>query len=267
MGASVTAGFGNAAELKTGRNVPLTTFFRACLTDKNASADLDETGSNAFFMAPQLTGAQQSARARAAEPTLVIALDYLFWYGAGANSAKKPRRMKGLEMGLKELDAFTCPLVIGTIPNVRHALKGKGPFGGPILAPSQIPSDNERLAMNVRILEWAAAHENVRVVDLERLFRSIVQSEPIEVRGQTWTISSIESVLQRDLLHPNLDGTVMTAIAVADKVAEFAGASADDFVFDAKKVRERLLSLVEPAQKKQAKRLKAAALRKASQGK
>ena len=267
MGASVTAGFGNADELKTGRNVPLTTFFQACLAEKNAGIDLNGKGSNAFFGAPQLTGAQQAARARAANPTLVIALDYLFWYGAGVNSDKKPRRMKGIEMGLKELEAFTCPLVIGTIPNVRHALQGKSPFGGPIISPWQIPSDEERLAMNLRIREWAAVREQVKVVDLERFFFSIVQSEPIKMRGQTWTISSMASVLQGDLLHPNLDGTVMTAIAVADKVAELEGASADDFVFEPAKVREHLLALLGPARAKHADRLEKAALRKAKREK
>ena len=124
IGASITAGFGNAAELGLGRNTELAKFLRAAWADRNGEAKLEGRGSNVFFQNPQGIGHAQVEKARAAQPSLVIALDFLFWYGFGLDRPRTPRRAEGLAQGLKELESLVCPVIIGTLPNVDHALQG-----------------------------------------------------------------------------------------------------------------------------------------------
>ncbi len=254
IGASITAGFGNAAELKLGRNTPLSKFLAAAWADHNQGAKFAGGGSNAFFRWPQTTGASQVRSARAAAPTLVIALDFLFWYGFGNVRAKTPRRTEGVAQGLKELEAFECPVVIGTIPNVDHALNGVGPLGGPVIFRSQFPTEPERAAMNAMIIEWAGERDHVQVVDVDGIFRSIVEGKPLTLRGQTQEKVGLSSAVQEDLLHLNLDGYVWTAMALCDAVAKLEGADEGDFVFEAAKIRARFLASIADAQAKQAER-------------
>ncbi|MEM8711495.1 MAG: hypothetical protein AAGG01_11120 [Planctomycetota bacterium] len=229
IGASVTAGYGTASRSEIRRNLPLEIFLECALAPRNAEADLDTSASNMFFQAPTLTGKRQATWAAQSAPTLVIALDFLFWYGFGVNTPQEPRRLAGLEKGLKALEAIEAPLIIGTLPNVDHAMEGKGPFGGPILSWSQIPSDESRKAMNTRILEWAGKRENVTVVDSEANLAAFVAGEEMKLGDETWKPSSRTSGLQEDLLHLSLDGYVWTALTLTDALARLEGAKASDF--------------------------------------
>ncbi|QDV06154.1 hypothetical protein Poly30_16590 [Planctomycetes bacterium Poly30] len=267
IGASATDGFGNASELGTEGNVPLATFLSACLSDANAGVRLSEKSTSQFFMAPTVIGARQVTWARRGEPSLVVALDFLFWYGCGVDRQRDPRRMTGLEKGLQWLETIDCPLIIGTIPDVTHALDGKGPLGGPIIHFFQLPSEEDRLAMNARILEWASERQNVAVVDLSASFHAIVAGEAIEIRGQTWEVGDVTDALQPDFLHPNVDGSVMTALSVADAIARLEGAGPADFVFDCAVVKQRALERIEPLRERHAARMAARARRAAARGK
>ncbi len=254
IGASVTDGFGTADELKTGTSVPLTTFLRASFADRNGAADVQEFSSAMFFRAPEIIGAQLASRAQAADPSLVIALDFLFWYGYGIDTVKSPRRGAGLEKGLKLLERFTCPLIVGTLPNVEHSLEGVGPFGGPILSPLQLPTEAERVAMNARLRQWAAERDHVHVIDLGTTFRKMVAKEKLELRGASWRVQDLGEALQADLLHPNLDGYIWTVLTVADAIAQCEGAGADDFLFDPAAIKGRFLASIQSQQEKHAQR-------------
>ena len=255
IGASITAGYGNAVELKLGVNSPLAKFLPMAWADHNQGAKFQGNGSNFFFRNPQSTGRAQVAKAKAASPTLVIALDFLFWYGFGNQRFATPRRAEGLEQGLKELEAFACPIIIGTLPNIDHAMKGVGPLGGPVVARSQFPTEAERVAMNERIVSWAAERDHVQVVDVDGMFRSIVAGETLTLRGQEVKMESLRDAFQKDFLHLSLTAHVWTAIAICDAVAKLEGASDADFVFDSAKIQERFLGSIEGAQAKQAERM------------
>ena len=131
LGASVSAGAGTAAELEVRRDVGLGTFLAATYAavpeEPPAPTDL---GSSYFFMDPRANGAKQIAGAREAEATVVVALDFLFWYAFGEKTRRDPRRARGLEDGLRALEKLECPIVLGNLPNIEHALTGVGPFGG-----------------------------------------------------------------------------------------------------------------------------------------
>ena len=255
IGASITAGYGNASELKLGINAPLAQIMRAALADHSQGATLEGSGSNFFFHSPQTTGSGQVAKAVAASPTLVVALDFLFWYGFGHERYDKPRRAEGLEQGLDELVKFECPLIIGTFPSIDHALQGVGPLGGPVISEYQLPSEAERIEMNRRILSWAAERDHVQVVDVDGMFRSIVAGETFQVHGEEVRMKGLRDAFQEDLLHLSLDAYTWTAIAVCDAAAKLEAATEHDFVFDSAKIRMRFLASVAEAQAKQSVRM------------
>lgn len=254
IGASVTAGFGTAAEGGLRRNIPLETFLQCALAPKNAGADLESKGSNTFFQSPTLTGRRQVTWAVQSDPTLVVGLDFLFWYGFGLDTESEPRRMAGLEKGLKELEAIDCPLIIGTLPNVNHSMKGKGFMGRPMLSWPQIASDESRHKMNARILDWAADRKNVMVIDSAANLAAFVAGEELKLGEESWKPDSLTSVLQKDLLHLSVDGYVWTALTVTDALARIKGASSADFKQGRKAVREAFDQYVEGELAKRASR-------------
>ena len=255
IGASITAGYGNAVELKLGVNTPLAKFLPFAWAEHNQGAEFKGSGSNFFFRNPQDTGRGQVAAAKLASPTLVVALDFLFWYGFGFQQVSSPRRLEGLEQGLKELESFACPVIIGTLPNIEHAMKGVGPLGGPVVARSQFPTEEERSAINERIANWAAERDHVQVVDVEGMFKRIVAGETVELHGDEVKVNGLRDAFQKDLLHLSLNAHVWTTIAICDAVAKLEGASEEDFVFDSAKIRERFLASIEEAQAKQVVRM------------
>lgn len=264
IGASITAGFGSSIELKLGRNAVLSDFLRAAWADHNQSGKLEGKGNFLFFRAPGTSGRSQVTKAGATSPSLVVAIDFLFWYGFGHNSPGEPRRLEGLEKGLAELDAFECPLVIGTIPNVDHALAGKGPGGRPVLFRSQFPTEEERAAMNTRINAWAAERKNVEVIDVDGIFRAIVTGTPVMICGEELKTSAPTDAFQDDLLHLTLNGYVWTALAVCEATSRLQGAAVDDFVRSPEKIRERFLASIKEDQAKQAERVAKRLKRKAA---
>src|SRR6266705_2377773 len=76
---------------------------------------VESLASSLFFMNPEAFAPVQVAAATNARPTLVVGLDFLFWfcYGDGSTDAERAQRFEG---GLKLLDQLHCPLVVGDIP-------------------------------------------------------------------------------------------------------------------------------------------------------
>ena len=145
-GASVSAGYGLSAELRTDGDIPLSVFLSATLSETGrARVEFVGEGERWFFNDPYKSGARLVDAAVAAEADAVVGVDFLFWYAFGANLRSAPRRSRGLEVGLAELDRLSCPLVIGDLPDISHALDGKGPFGGPVVNRRLFPSDEPAL--------------------------------------------------------------------------------------------------------------------------
>jgi len=246
IGASVSGGAGNSRELEVRRDVPLGVFLKGALSDEQAKASrFLDLGDRFFFMNPDVKGHVQVSKAQAFEPTLVVALDFLFWFAYGERSLDSPRRAKGLERGLKLLERFDCPMVIGDLPDIDHALAGVGPFGGPIVHRGLFPRTDERLAMNRRLTEWARERRNVTVIPISGLITKMIGGKPIELRGNSWTVKSIPDALQKDRLHPTVKGSVWTALHVADAIARLEKTAASRFAWDVARTRARVLALTE----------------------
>lgn len=264
VGASVSAGFGLSAELATEKDVALAIFLEAALTERGREriTFVDE-GEGWFFNAPYKSGAKLVDAAIEGDADLVVGVDFLFWYAYGNGSRLSPRRAKGLEAGLRQLERLKRPLIIGDLPDISHALKGSGPFGAPIVNRSMFPTPEELRAMNETIRAWAEERPEVRVLPLADLMGRYVESKPVRVRDLEWKVSSLGEALQKDLLHPNARGTAWVAMILADEISDVPGFDDGYFRFDEGAVLGQLEELTRESRERRAEKERRRAERKA----
>ena len=251
IGASVTAGYGNARELRTDADVPLSTFLRT-LTSERRPVEVTGRGDRWCFADAPKVGARQVDAALATSPTLVVAADFLFWYAYGRSTRRDPRREAGLEEGLRQLDRIGCPLVVGDLPDISSALDGKGPFGGPLVTRDLFPTDEQRTRMNERIRAWAERRGGVEIVPLSEITTRMRTGQTLVVRGNSWTVTDLGDALQDDRLHPTVRGSTWVAMECIDAATRFEGVEADDFDWDEEGAARRLEAATEPARRARA---------------
>jgi hypothetical protein len=201
-----------------------------------------------FFLAPLARGERLVAEARKHEPTLVVALDFLFWFGYG-QVAQEAQRLERLEQGLALLERFECPLVVGDYPDMTPALRGRGPLGAPMLFASQIPAPETRAALNRRLAGWAAERPRVAVVPLAAFLERLRRGEALELRGNRWT--SDAELFRPDRLHPTLAGSAALVVLALDQLAgREPGLPQDALRWDAAEIaRAAYAAKEEPRQK------------------
>lgn len=153
-----------------------------------------------FFSSPEGIAKREVADAKAAKPTALVAIDFLFWMGYGPGGDEK--REERVSTGLKHLEAFACPVLVGDLPDFRGA--GTNPM---FLPKESIPSAEALARMNKRIYEWAKEHKNVAVVPMAEMLRKLIADEPFTVGGTTYEKGSKARLLQADNLHTTIEGT------------------------------------------------------------
>jgi hypothetical protein len=117
-----------------------------------------------FFMQPEAAGQTQVRDAIESKPTLVIGIDFLFWFCYGTQARTDAERLKRFDHGLKLLETIPCPLIVGDIPDASAAVGG-------MLSESQMPSRAVLTAANERLRKWAAGRPEVTVVPLNAFMR------------------------------------------------------------------------------------------------
>lgn len=135
-----------------------------------------------FFKDPSAVGGRLVHAVREYKPTLIIAVDFLFWfaYGAGLDEAQ---RLARLEQGLKLLQSLPGPLLVGDLPDMSSA-EGKA------LEPGMAPSAEVLARLNQRIAEWTRQRGGSVIVPLG-----------------SWTQQGpARRMLQKDGLHPTREG-------------------------------------------------------------
>lgn len=227
MGASLTSGFGAersfAAALEAALRAP--------------HEPLVDLGDMLFFTSPLAIGARQLEAAVEAEPTLVVAIDYLFWFGYGTFDAKggaienEAERLELLERGLALLTELECPLVLGDFPDMSAAI-------GKMLAPAQVPAKDTLALLSKRVREWAAAREHVLVLPLSTLVKDLAARKELTLGRHTFPAGS--RLLQADDLHPTLEGMAAVAQLVWHELVELELAREGDFDLEFPSVLARL---------------------------
>ncbi|MFK7959037.1 MAG: hypothetical protein AB8G96_00805 [Phycisphaerales bacterium] len=163
-----------------------------------------------FFSAPSQVGRRTLAEAAEDDATLVVALDWLFWfaYGNTAHEVGTERdaeaRMRRVEAALQTLDAVQVPIVVGDVPDMSAAAGG-------MLRRSQVCPEPVRLAINRRIAAWAAERPDTIFVGLGSLAAGLQ-------RGDRLGAPEGATLLKRDRLHTTVDGLVVLARAVAEAI-------------------------------------------------
>ncbi|MEZ6015113.1 MAG: SGNH/GDSL hydrolase family protein [Planctomycetota bacterium] len=241
LGASLSGGYGNSLELVTPKDVRLGRFL-ACALPQDGFEVIDH-GDVWLFTQPISRGREQVDAALAEEPDFVVALDFLFWYGYGDGYVSDDDRVRDLELGLAQLDRFSCPIILGDLPDVTVALQGKGPLGTPVVTRGMIPREVALNRLNARIAYWMAERPRVSQVPLASMLTRMQAGLELTMRGNTWKPDSLAEVLQPDLLHPTARGTLWVTLATLDVMARaHTSIAALPLVWDEATLRERLMA-------------------------
>ena len=166
------------------------------------------------FLATEANGRYQIKRARAAEPTVVFAVDYLFWY-LSANprfrgpDLEKLTRLEFFEKGLAHLATLKCPVLVGNIPDAETSI-------GKALSKDQYPGAEIIMKANTRLAEWVKEHPQMIFLDLAKFHRLASSDLEVTVKGVTTPAGeSRDLFLQWDKLHPTPKGAeVITQVAL-----------------------------------------------------
>ena len=166
--------------------------------------------STALLFLNPVDGSQgQVKSALAARPTLVIGVDFLFWscYGDGLSDDGRLRRFND---GLKLLERFKCPVVVGDIPDVSSATNTG------IISAEQVPNAAVLAQVNERLHAWAARHPQVVIVPLAKFIQNVAANKTIVVHGLVFPEGKTRTLMQGDRLHPTPRGAALLALGILD---------------------------------------------------
>ena len=79
-----------------------------------------------FSRAPDGVGRLMMDSVIAARPTLVVAIDFLFWFGYG--DLPEEKRLARLERGFALLEELECPVVVTDLPDMSAATRDLARF-------------------------------------------------------------------------------------------------------------------------------------------
>jgi hypothetical protein len=224
IGASATAGFGVIARDPEARLPVVPVSFAACFRGICARpVETHDLGTSFFFANPGGNGRSAVERALAKRPTLVVGVDFLFWYVYGADDGRggslpdEAARLTKLEVGLAELDRIPkeTPLVLGDLPNMESAV-------GKMLSRSQMPAPATIAKANERIAAWAEARGNVILFPLATLVEDLKAGRTI-VAGGVEFVPTAGRLIQSDDLHPTFRGSLAMGFLLADRLKAHYG--------------------------------------------
>jgi hypothetical protein len=198
--------------------------------------------SNLFFFArPIHTGPQLMKRALQSKPTLIVGVDYLFWYGYGSANrdgapiASEEERLQLLEEGLKLVEELPCLIVLGDFGDMSGAVGG-------MLAAEQMPKAETLVKLNARLREWASRHPNVILLPLADLVRKMQEDKGFTIAGHEYAAGTARSgLIQSDDLHPTALGLVALGQLVAEHLMKHdSSLTPDRFNLDPEAVIDEL---------------------------
>ncbi len=202
-GASVSAGY-RVRHPQTGERLSLAD----CLTRMIVSEhEMLDHASEIFGFDPNTTGRLAARRIKEAQPGLVIAVDFLFWFVYG-RARDEAARLASLEDGLALLEGLDAPLLVGLLPQME---------GGRMLQRDGVPEDSTLAAANERIRAWAEERGAV-VVELDSFMARLRAGEEVTVGDATFT--DTRELLQEDNLHVTLVGLCALAAASLEALAD-----------------------------------------------
>jgi len=181
-------------------------------------------------------------------PSLVLAVDWMFWSAYGREPAGEERertcadRVRIFRAALERLEplvAIGVPVVIGDVPDMHAAIDG-----GMLSAP-MVPSPDCIDRLNGLLRDWASRHRNVAIVPLHDIVRRAHAGEVVKAGNRDWNPAELGPMLQKDRLHPTLVGS-MALLAAALQAADSAAPVrvSDRFDLDPTRLKASLLARI-----------------------
>ena len=228
IGASVSDGYEHTERFGGPRSDALALDIYLKKIIKSPQLKCTNLGKRFCFIHPLGISHQQVSVALKNKPSVVIAVDQLFWQLYG-NFSSSEQRLKTFQAALKKLDPITCPLVIGNIPDASHSL-------GKMLAASQIP-DIETIDTANKILNaWVKKRTNTAIIDLAAFMKCSVSNQEIKLKHITYPAGTTKKFLQTDMLHPTAAGAMALSYAVIESLQTICEIKDEHFIFpEAKK--------------------------------
>jgi hypothetical protein len=208
LGASVSAGFG----LKP-KGMNLGKVLAASLPEGTPAPKVH--ASELMFLDPVGFATQALEQLENEEPSLVIAIDYLFWFGYGTNWKGEDDRLQALELELKRLEKQSCPILLGDFPDMSSAVEAPMPM----LPAAAVPKPETLAKLNERLRAWAKDRKNVMLVPIAGLMDQLLRDQAITLGPNQWPAGTAKQLLQQDGLHPTVEGTLAVWL-LADSVLE-----------------------------------------------
>jgi len=175
-----------------------------------------------FFGAPDFWAENRMSLALESRPTMVIALDFLFWFGYGVKDRPEDR-LADLDRGFAWLERFDCPVLIALLPDMRRSV-------GRMLFAVQVPTPEQLAKINAKIQAWADSRPNVYVVPLVEFLDQIRSGQPVKIAGASFPARSTYLFVQEDELHPTVEGAVaLVYLALHTAATRIAGVPSDAF--------------------------------------
>ena len=123
---------------------------------------------------------------------------------------------------------------------------------GKMLSVRQMPSPGTLKRLNERIDAWAAEHKNVVMVPMAEFLNDLRAGKSVKVDEISYPEGSLRTLLQRDELHPTLEGMVaLTALSFFKLCERHKELSKDDFEMNPQLVKKRVKAAVARSRKKQ----------------
>ena len=176
-------------------------------------------GDSTFFTDPIGVATGQIERALRADPTLVVAIDFLFWFGYGHRNAEmrpiggEEERLGLLQLGLDLLDRFDCPIVVADYPDMSDTI-------GLMMTEVQVPSRASLAALNARVKAWAAERGDVLVLPLADVHGRMRAGESFTIGRYAWPAGATKRLLKPDQLHPTTEGLLAVGHLLALELIE-----------------------------------------------
>ncbi len=223
--------------------------YQDVLKELEPSWEIETFANMMFFSKPKVRGQETLDEALASPRRVVLALDYLFWFCYGDTAEEdgisrlallQNEGIPRLEQLWADLPAGTsAPFVlVGTLPDVRNST---------VLGASQLPSDEELIALNEAIVAWADQHPHVLIVPFADRFAALQEGGEAQIGQRTFTQSDLPKLMLSDKLHPSTQGAALIAALCLEAVAA-AGDSgraliqSDPSKIDPRAIAEKLMS-------------------------
>jgi len=242
LGASASAGFGCEVTADDGRPylADMEAVYQAMVRGwHDDPIFLADAG---FYSRARQVPVEQMNAALARAPSLIVAVDYLFWPVYSSRPADlsadaiERDRLDALEQALAQLDRFHGPVIVGDIPDMRTA-------SGRMLSLRNIPPPSQLEAFNRRIREWAArrpAAAPAVVIPAFDLGRAIESGAPLPTSFGAAPADDVTVYVQEDRLHPTTTGLIILLREGLAGLAARGIIDADSFRTDLADIAARL---------------------------